>query len=154
MGTAVTKAQVWRQWKESHRLALLAAFENSVNGTRVREFCKVLSEELGPRCRIIEHDWLFSTFRLRELREIAAEEASASDLIIISVQRAGELPEETKRWIELWSQRQVRRPAVLLALLDSDYDGAPTRVQTYLQDVARRDNMEFLVISKGESGFY
>ena len=114
---------------------------------RVKEFCQGLSRNLGQQCQIIEHVWLFSTFRLRELQEIAAEEASASDLVIISVHQAEGLPDEVKSWIDLWLGQKGARHAVLLALLDPAYEAVPGPTQAYLRDVARRGGMEFLVES-------
>jgi hypothetical protein len=93
---------MWQRWREAKRLALLATFEDSATGMRVKEFCQDLSRSLGQECQIIEHVWLFSTLRLRELQEIAAEEASTSDLVIISVHQAKSLPDEVKSWIDLW----------------------------------------------------
>jgi len=72
MDTTLTKPQVWQRWREAEHLGLLAAFEDSVTGTRVKEFCQGLSRDLGQHCRITEHVWLFNTLRLQELREIAA----------------------------------------------------------------------------------
>jgi hypothetical protein len=126
-------------------LALLAAFEDSVTGMRVRDFCQDLAGNLGGHCQIIEHIWLFNTFRLRELLEIAAEEASASDLVIISVHQAEELPDEVKSWIELWLSHIGNNHAVLLALFDPAYEQAPGATQTYLQDVAQRGGLKFQV---------
>jgi hypothetical protein len=147
MNTTVTDSQVWQRWKEAKRLVLLATFEDSVTGMRVKEFCQGLSRDLGQQCQIIEHVWLFSTFRLRELQEIAAEEAATSDLIIISAHRAESLPDEVKHWFDLWLHQKGKRHAVLLALLDPSYEGASRSMETYLQEVARRGGMEFLVQS-------
>jgi hypothetical protein len=128
-------------------LVLLATFEDSVTGQRVKEVCQGLSRSLGQQCQIIEHVWLFSTLRLRELQEIAAEEASVSDLVIISVHQAEGLPDEVKSWIDLWLSHKGARHAVLLALLDPAYEEVPGPTQAYLQDAARRGGMEFLVES-------
>jgi hypothetical protein len=147
MNTTVTVPHVWHRWKEAKRLVLLATFEDSVTGMRVKEFCQGLSRDLGQQCQIIEHVWLFSTFRLRELQEIAAEEASASDLIIISVHQAESLPDEVKNWIDLWLGQKGARHAVLLALLDPPYEGASRSTEAYLQEIARRGGMEFVVQS-------
>ena len=145
MNMTVTDPRVWERWKEAKRLALLATFEDSVTGKRVKEFCEGLSRNLGQQCQIIEHVWLFSTFRLRELQEIAAEEASASDLVIISVHQAETLPDEVKSWIDLWLGQKGARNAVLVALLDPATEGASHAMEAYLQEVARRGGMEFLV---------
>jgi len=145
MNMTVTGPQVWQRWKKAKRLVLLATFEDSVTGMRVKEFCQGLSRNLGPQCQIIEHVWLFSTFRPRELQEIAAEEASASDLIIISVHQAESLPDEVKSWIDLWLSHKGSRPAVLLALVDPGYGEVSGPTLAYLQGIARRGCMEFLV---------
>lgn len=154
MSPTVFKPQVWQHWREAHQMALLAAFEDSTTCTRVKEFCQGLSRDLGSDCRIIEHVWLFNTLRLRELQEIAAEEASASDLVIISTHQAGSLPDEVKGWIDLWLQQRARHPAILVALLDPDYEGASSAVKTYLQKVASRAGMEFLVGSGDVAGVH
>jgi hypothetical protein len=145
MDFTLTKPRAWQHWKETNRVALLAAFEDSITGTRVKAFRQGLSRDLGEDCRIVEHVWLFNTFRLHELQEIAAEEASASDLVIISVHQAQCLPDEVKSWIDLWLRPMVRHPAVLLALLDPEEERAPNGVLAYLQEVANRGGMEFLV---------
>ena len=145
--TTVTDPQTWQRWREAKRLALLATFEDSATGMRVKEFCQGLSRSLGQECQIIEHVWLFSTLRLREMQEIAAEEASTSDLIIISVHQAESLPDEVKSWVDLWLGHKGARRAVLLALLDPAYEDVPGPTQAYLQDIARRGGMEFLVES-------
>ena len=145
MNTTVTVAPVWQRWKEAKKLALLASFEDSVTCMRVKEFCQDLVRHLGEHCQVIEHVWLFSTFRLRELQEIAAEEASASDLVIISVHQTEGLPDEVKSWLELWLGHKGVREGVLLALLDPAYEEASGETEAYLRDVARRGNLELLV---------
>src|ERR1035438_7664800 len=147
MSMTVTEPQVWQRWKEAKRLVLVATFEDSITGQRVKEVCQGLSRSLGQQCQIIEHVWLFSTLRLRELQEIAAEEASVSDLVIISVHQAEGLPDEVKTWIDLWLNHKGARHGVLLALLDPAYEEVPGPTQAYLQDAARRGGMEFLVAS-------
>ena len=114
-------------------------------GTRVKAFCQGLFRDLGTDCRITEHVWLFNTLRLRELQEIAAEEAAASDLIIIAAHGAEPLPEEVEGWIDLWVWQMARHPAVLLALLGTVDEYAPIPLQAHLQEIARRGGMEFLV---------
>ena len=144
MSSTVIKPQVWQRWRQAHRLAFLATFEDSITGARVKEFRQSLCRNLGQGCRVIEHVWLFNTFRLKELQEIAAEEAAASDLIIISAHRTEALPEEVKKWIDLWVRPIAQHPAVLVALLDPVEEGAANPLQVYLQDVASRGHMEFL----------
>ena len=148
MHTTASDSRVWQRWSEAKQLSLLTAFEDSATGTRVKEFRQELARHLGDHCQLIEHVWIFSTFRLRELQEIAAEEASAADLVIISMHDAESLPEEVKGWIELWLRLKGTRKAVLLALLDPVPNGAPGALEAYLQESARRGGLEFLVESR------
>jgi len=147
MEATLAKPEVWEHWREAKQLALVATFEDSITGTRVKNFCRLLSRHLGQKCRLIEHVWLFSTFRLPDLQQIAAEEASTADAVIISVHQARGLSDEVKRWIELWMERKGNRTAILLALLDPAFEGQPDSVRAYLQGVASRGNMKFVVES-------
>ena len=151
MDTTLTQPQAWARWKEAKQVAVLATFEDSATGTRVKEFCQRLGRHLGRQCRLVEHVWLFSTFRLPELQQIAAEEAATSDVVVISVHQAQSLPDEVKGWIGLWLQRKGNRTAILLALLDPVYEGHPSPVQVYLQDIASQGHMQFLMESSEPS---
>jgi hypothetical protein len=91
--------------------------------------------------------WLLTELRTSQLRVIAAGEAAVADLVIVSVHHAEALPSEVKSWIDLWLKRRGNRPAVLLALFDPLYLGTSSSMQTYLREVARRGNMEFLARS-------
>jgi|ERR1035437_1172631 hypothetical protein len=61
--------------------------------------------------------------------------------------RCARLPDEVKNWIDLWLGQKGTRDTVLLALLDPPYEGASHSMETYLQEIARRGGMEFLVQS-------
>jgi hypothetical protein len=144
----VAHPHLWQHWKELEQLAVLAMFEDSATCHRVKEFCEGLARELGGRCKITQHLWVASTLRWRELQEIAAEEAGASDLIVISVHQAGSIAAEVKKWFDLWVLQKRTRPAILLALLNGTSEGASGSTRAYLQEVARRGGMEFVVESE------
>ena len=145
MHSTVLDAQGWRRWKQARRLTVLAAFEDSSTGTRVKEFREDLTRRLGEDCRIIEHVWLFNMFRLHELREIAAEEAAASDLVVLALHNSDHLPNEVEAWINLWLRQRGDRQQVLLALLDRAREGATRTTATCLEEAAREGGIELLV---------
>ncbi len=151
MHMTVLTPRVWQRWKEARHLSLLVTFEDSSTGSRVKEYRQNLSHHLGQECRIIEHVWLFNMFRLRELREIAAEEAAAADLVIISMHETPQLPADLKAWLELWLQQKGERRPLLLALLDPTKEGATRAVETDLRRAARAGGVEFLVESWTEA---
>ena len=92
--------------------------------------------------------WLLTELRTADLRAIAAKEAAAAELVIISVHHAETLPNEVKSWIELWLKQKGRRSIVLLALFDPPYRGTSSSIQAYLRAVAEKGNMEFLARSE------
>ena len=69
-------------------------------------------------------------------------------LIIISVHHAETLPDGVKTWIDLWLGQRNNHNIVLLALFDPVYQGSSSSMKAYLQEVAKRGDMEFLVKSE------
>jgi hypothetical protein len=69
-------------------------------------------------------------------------------LIIISAHHAETLPEGVKDWIDLWVEQSSNQSIVLLALFDPVFQGVSGSMRGYLQEVAKRGNMEFLVKSE------
>jgi len=145
MNMTVGNLSLSERWKPARQVALTAIFEDSATCTRVKEFCQSLARDLGERSRIVQHVWAFSTLRMTELQDIAAEEAAAADLVIIATRQAESLPEEVKIWIEKWLRQKGARKTVLVALLDRGYDGATGPIRAYLQEVAARGGLELLV---------
>lgn len=148
MDTTLSRLRVWPLWQKAKRFAVSAVHEDSATGARADEFCQTLARSLGRNCRIAKEMWLLTELRTAQLRSIAAREAAAADLIIISVHHAEALPEEVKSWIELWLKQKGSRPAVLLALFDPLYLGTSSSIQVYLREVAKRGNIEFLARSE------
>jgi hypothetical protein len=141
----MTKLRVSERGNKSHRLTAVAAYEDSCTDTRVSEFCRSLSRHLGPRCEVVKQMWMLSELRVPRLRAIAATEAATADLVIIAVHHSESLPVELQSWIDLWVSKKGRQPELLLALFDPVYSGVSASLRAYLEGVARRGNMEFLV---------
>ena len=112
---------------------------------RADEFCRGLCRDLGGNCRVVTEVWLFGQLCVPGLRAIAAGEAALADLIIISVHHAETLPDGVVSWIDLWLEQKNNHNHVLLALFDPVYKGVSSSMKAYLQEVAKRKGMEFLV---------
>lgn len=148
MDTTFTKLRVWPAWQKLKRLAVSAAHEDFATGARVEAFCETLGHSLGKGCEVAHELWPLTELRTPQLRSIAAGEAAAADLVIISVHYGEALPVEIKSWVELWQKQRCGRPAVLLALFDPLYVGSSSSMQAYLQSVATKAKMELLVVSE------
>ena len=148
METTLTKLRVWPAWQKLKRIAISAVHEDSTTGARADDFCQTLAKCLGQNCEISKELWPLTELRTPKLRAIAAGEAAAADLIIISVHHAERLPREINSWIDLWLKQKGSRPAVLLALFDPLYLGSSSSMQIFLEGVARKRKLEFLARSE------
>ena len=148
MDTTLSRLRVWPLWQKARHFTVSAVHEDSATGARVEEFCQTLARCLERTSEIRKEMWLLTELRTSQLRAIAAGEAAVADLVIVSVHHAEALPSEVKSWIDLWLKQRGNRPAVLLALFDPLYLGTSNSMQTYLREVARRGNMEFLARSE------
>jgi hypothetical protein len=152
MDATLTKLRLWPAWQRLKRLVVSAAHEDFATGARAEDFCETLSRNLGGRCVITKELWPLTELRTPSLRAIAAGEAAAADLVIVSVHHGEALPVEIKSWVELWLHQRKHRPALLLALFDPLYLGSSSSMQAFLQEVAQKGNLEFLARSDDKPG--
>lgn len=135
------------------------AYEDAITANRAKEawdslVCTSLQGRDDPGVRL----WKFDVLRAPEMRAVASKDAARADMILIATRGAGELPTEVKAWIDGWLA-QKRKAAVnqsTLAVLFhalSNTAGIPALAQfAYLQRVARRGNMDFVVSTFDPSG--
>ena len=132
---------------------VVIAYEDFETGKHAKKTCDFLTENLGPDCHVNSQMWKFDVLGLGKLREMAAKDAAAADIIIISCRGDNELPEPLKAWVELWLAEKGRALA-LVALFDHPQDHLfqSRAVRDYLAGVARRGNMAFFAETENESG--
>ena len=150
MDAIITHLRVWPTWQKLERIVVSVVHEDSATGTRADDFLQTLAKCLGRNCEISKELWLLTELRTPKLRAIAAGEAAAADLIIISVHHAESLPREVDRWIDLWLKQKGRRPTVLLALFDALYLGTTSPMQTVLAGAARKVNLGLLACAEAK----
>jgi hypothetical protein len=121
---------------------VVIAYEDFETGKHAKKTYDYLVEHLGHDCAFSNQMWKFDVLAVTKLREMAARDAVAADIIIVSAHGNSELPAEVKAWIELWLKPNGNAIA-LVALFDSLADGENNPVRSYLADVARRGKMEF-----------
>jgi len=145
MDATLTKLRAWPTWQKMKQIKVSAVHEDFATGARVDDFCQTLARCLGVSCVVSKELWPLTELRTPKLGAIAAGEAAAADVVIISVHHAETLPGEVKSWIDLWLKHKGSQPSVLSALFDPLYVGSSSSIQTFLQGVARKGKMEFLV---------
>ncbi|PWU18528.1 MAG: hypothetical protein C5B50_08860 [Verrucomicrobia bacterium] len=116
-------------------------YEDFETGKQARRTYDFLVENLGTDCRFENQMWKFDVLRIPKLREMAARDAAAADIIIISGHGGDELPADVKHWVETW-QGQSPNAIALVALFDRPREETrPAR--EYLANVANRCQMAF-----------
>ncbi|HSU55754.1 MAG TPA: hypothetical protein VLT36_16990 [Candidatus Dormibacteraeota bacterium] len=131
---------------------VVIAYEDFETGKHAKTTYDFLTETLGRECHFSNTMWKFDVMGITKLREMAAKDAAAADIILVSCHGTEELPDSVKAWFEMWLAEKGQ-PLALVALFDCPFGPVGTReVRSYLADVARRGNMEFFAQPDAVSG--
>jgi hypothetical protein len=121
-------------------LNVVIAYEDLETGKRAMKTYDYLVEHLGEQCLFANQMWKFDVLAVPKLKDIAAKDAAAADIIIVAAHEGNELPAEVKSWIDHWLKYKTRASA-LVGLFGSE--SVDTPVRDYLASVAKRANIEF-----------
>lgn len=121
---------------------VVIAYEDFETGQHARKTYDFLVEHLGEEFCLHNQMWKFDVLAMPKLREMAASDAAAADIVMVAVRGSNELPAEVKEWMELWLSQGTRAIAVV-ALFEDSGQSIANLVQDYLAEVARRANVEF-----------
>ena len=121
-------------------LNVVIAYEDLETGKRAMKTYDYLVEHLGDQCLFANQMWKFDVLSVSKLREIAAKDAAAADIIMIAAHEGNQLPREVKAWIEQWLSYKTHASA-LVGLFGTESVDNPVR--DYLAGVAKRANIEF-----------
>jgi hypothetical protein len=121
-------------------LNVVIAYEDLETGKRAMKTYEYIVKQLGDECLFANQMWKFDVLAVPKLKEIAAKDAAAADIIIVAVHEGRELPAQVKGWIDLWLSYKTEARA-LVGLFDGEATENPVR--TYLADIARRAKIEF-----------
>lgn len=93
--------------------------------------------------------WKFNLLQNAKLRTLAAMEAGAANVIIVSTHGDQELPAEVTDWLEQCLSHRRGRPGHLVALFDRMYENFAERssICHFLRQAAGRAGMEFLAVN-------
>ena len=112
--------------------------------------CALLSRvgrNAGAEGRLIYSWWTFGVLASASLRQLAASEAAAADIVIIATREGPGLPDSVKDWISLWlaTGEYHHRPRALVALLEPSekQNGSSRGVRAELKALAEADGVDF-----------
>lgn len=147
-------------FRPEHDLRVLVAHEDVHCAIQARSLLERIARCSGEKGRVIISMWKFNVLALEALRKTAAEEATEADLIVIAARERDALPDGVLTWIGLWRAGKMDRKRTLVALLeppDPSEDGrlkpqAGDNISSYLEMLARLDNMDFFTSGSGREG--
>jgi hypothetical protein len=121
-------------------LNVMIVYENLEAGKSAMNIYDYMVKHLVDQCLFANQMWKFDVLALPKLRDIAAKDAAAADIIIVSAHGENPLPSEVKAWIEQWLKYKTRASA-LVGLFGTESVENPVR--EYLAAVAKRAEIEF-----------
>jgi hypothetical protein len=131
--------------------AIVVLYDDNSSRDAAIDLCKSL-EKIFHAELDFEITWCrFKYFSDPDVKSEAAEIASQADLIIVSIQRAEDLPLEVKAWFERWLPDRESTEGALVLLQTSEVAPNPQNSQSsYLYLLAQRGNLDYLSLSNAE----
>jgi hypothetical protein len=128
--------------------AIVVLYEDSSSRDAAISLCQTL-EKVFQEDLDFEITWCrFKYFNDPAVASEAAEIAAQADLIIVSIQRAQDLPLEVKAWFERWLPARESTEGALVLLQTSEEPPSPQNLQSsYLYLLAQRANLDYLSLS-------
>jgi hypothetical protein len=128
--------------------AIVVLYEDNSSRDAAIRLCKTL-EKIFDTELDFEITWCrFKYFSDPAVASEAAEIAAQADLIIISIQRAQELPLEVKAWFERWlPDRESTEGAIVLLENAEELPASANSQSSYLYLLAQRANLDYLSLS-------
>jgi hypothetical protein len=126
--------------------SVLISFDDAVTAKRADGVLQVLEQNLKEeQGRLLHQWWNTEVLAFTTMRELAALEAAAADMIIIAIREGRELPEMVATWMKRSLDLRKDRPGALVAMLDSDLkkpDASPG-ILSQLKQAAASGHMDF-----------
>jgi len=135
-------------------LSVVIACEDSAAAAPACEVLELVEENLKDEGRLFYQWWNFEVLAIASLRDLAAAEAAAADMIIIGIHEEQSLPQEVTAWMKQWLGLRKDRPGALVALLDPDLKttDASQGVLSHLKQAANFGHMNFFATRAKEGG--
>ena len=122
---------------------VVIAYEDFDTGKHAKETFDFLVSNLGHECKFSNQMWKFDVLGIPKLREMAARDALAADIIIISCHGNHNLSSEVRAWINSWLYEQNNAIALVALFSDPNAYEENENIRVYLAEVAKRARMEF-----------
>ncbi len=131
---------------KSCSLHVTVLYEEALSRKWARAVMNRVEKSLGGRAVQCTW-WSMADLRHPGVLAGAVSKAMRADLIVVAARQADGLPLPFYFWVNSWLPHRVHKSGALVALLGRPQPGErqANRMRTYLQAVARRGHLDFLV---------
>src|SRR2546425_514241 len=121
-------------------LAVVILYENPSTREEAVEFCNRLISRFLSYCEFDVNWWSFSELNDAQAASAAAVKVVKANLIVFAVSAKGDVPPETKTWVETWLAQRTDHEGAVVALNDPGAIPGVISNETfvYLRNLARR----------------
>ena len=132
------------QWQPKYPFDLVVAYEDAATRERAMSLHDHLASRLNDDFDFQCTWWNFSHIADPTLREQAIDDATAANMIVLSLHPGSELPRAAQSWMEQWAQRSDHNKCALVTLF-ADTAAAKSVAPTFtrLKQIARQARMDF-----------
>ncbi len=149
------KANLWKHaaavdeisippWKSNCTFGLTVVYEDVESLDWARTMRDRVTAFIG-RQSVVDASWRMCYLTNPDVFPHAVETATWADAILVAVHEAVELPPDLCAWVNAWLPRRGGREGTLVALLGPSVSGTIRTVRRYLEAVARRGGLTFLL---------
>lgn len=135
--------------EQAKDLLVVMACEDARTAPHACALLKRVGLNVGDEGRFIYSWWTFSVLSSAALRQVAANEAAAADIIVVAAHEGPGLPQPVGEWLRLWVGKasNPRRAKALVALLEpyQTYRG----VTNELKRMAELGSLDFFANGEG-----
>jgi hypothetical protein len=131
----------------SPALQVFVAYESAGSCFQGSNFCRFLTEDLGRGLDLESTFFSLDVLAGQQDRQETIEAVAQADIVVFAMNTDSRLRPEVIYWIESWIPLQLARTGGLLILIENGGKSrrAPSFMENYLDGVARRAGMNFLL---------
>lgn len=142
----VLKSPTEASYEAGNDFSVFISYDDSDSAERASELLQLIGRKLkGEDGRIFHQWWNIEVLAFNSLREMAAAEAAAADMIIVGSRAGRELPDVFNAWIKRLIALRKNRPGALVAVVNPDLKkpGSAPGIFSHLKQVAALAQMDF-----------
>jgi hypothetical protein len=132
------------QWQPKYPFDVVMAYEDAATRQRAMRLHDHLARQLNDDFDLQCAWWNFEHIADPTLREQAVDDATAANMIVLSLHAGSELPPAAQMWMEDWSHRRDHHKCALVTLFaETGEPRTAASIFARLKQIARQAHMDF-----------